>query len=73
MKAFSADKTAGEVFAIALAGGKTEAIRVAKLFQADGVVLKPSAASSFKSVVEGKTAYWAGKLAYGIISYVKNS
>lgn len=71
--AFVKGSTPNKVYALCVLGGKTEAQRVAKLFLADGVVLKPSAASSFKSVDKGGSEFYAGKLAYGLLSYVKNS
>lgn len=65
--------TPGKLFAYLTLGGKTECQRIAKLFLAEGVSLKASAAASFKSVDKGGSEFIPGKTAYGLISYTKNS
>lgn len=71
--AFVKGLSPNKVFALLTICGKTKCQRIAKLFLADGVVLKASAAASFKSVDKGGSEFIPGKTAYGLLSYVKNS
>ena len=71
IKAMAKGLTHNQIFALCVVSGSAECKRVAKVFLADGVVLKPSAAASFKSVEKGTTQFFAGKTAYGLISAIK--
>lgn len=63
----------GGIFALATKSGKAECMRVAKLFIESDRQLRASAIAGFKSAAGGKSEYFAGCLAYGLISAIKNS
>ena len=73
VKAAIAGLSHGGVFAFCVVQGKDGCAKIANICLEGEGELKPSAIASFKSVVKGMTALFAGKTAYGLLSAFRAS